>query len=145
MVLTAHRCSPCADGGQVFGADFTPPPELQRFTVTSSKHMLASHVWLQPLLQVERTKKRKKEKGKKHVSVKRAKLTVLPEFHPIPTRGGGRGHDSITDVINGHLSGQVLLCSSRKSYRENIKRFAFTAEIDLSCQLFSFFSFFFKF
>lgn len=44
VVLTAHRCAPCADARQVFkGLNSSPLPssEPQPLTVTSSKHMLA--------------------------------------------------------------------------------------------------------
>ena len=97
MVLTAHRCSPCADGGQVFRVDFIPP-ELQRFTVTSSKHMLPLH--FQPSLCY-------KLKGLETHSGKRSQTNhsaLFHLFHPTPTCSERGGHNSITDVIKRHVS-----------------------------------------
>lgn len=60
MVLTARRCLPCADGGQVFRADFIHCDKFK----THAGFVASATTW----------------KAWKHIWVKWAKLTILPRF-----------------------------------------------------------------
>lgn len=60
MVLTARRCLPCADGGQVFRADFIHCDKFK----THAGFVASATTW----------------KAWKHIWVKWAKLTILPRL-----------------------------------------------------------------
>lgn len=83
------------------------PPELRRFTVTSSKHMLPLHFQLRLCYKLKELEIHLGKKSQTNHSA------LFHLFHPTSTCGERSGHNSITDVINRHVSEFLF---SLKSY-----------------------------